>query len=385
MKLKCEETLDSLTQGLSPGLPGVVLAAFSKDGQLKEEKGQQITLDSTFCGFSCTKLFTTIAVLQCVEKDLIGLDDPVGSVLPELENPDIIKAKPDGSFELVPAKNKITLRHLVTHTSGLSYDAMHPILVAWRKSRGESPLVMSGKIAEAFTLPLLFEPGSSWVYGSGLDWAGVLVERLNGNTKLAAYMEDNLFKSLGLRSSTIHPSARPDILTHLAQMWHRADTGKLSPIPSPYPLNAQDDSGGMGLITSTSDFIAILQDLLKEKPVLLKPDSVAAMFTTQFETGTSQYEGLVRQESLHRQLTGDDTGHPEVAFGLGGLVVQGNVPNLPPKTLTWNGMPNIGWFVNRDRGLGAVYVSQVLPAGDAKSVGLLGDFWREIWSKHVPS
>lgn len=235
-------------------------------------------------------------MLQCVEKGLIGLDDPVGSVLPELENPDIIKAKPDGLFELVPAKSKITLRHLVTHTSGLSYDAMHPILVAWRKSRGERPLVMSGKVAEAFTLPLLFEPGSSWVYGSGLDWVGVLVERLNGNTKLAAYMQDNLFKSLGLRSSTFHPSTRPDILTNLAQMWHRADTGELSPIPSPYPLDAQDDSGGMGLITSTSDFISILQDLLKEKPVLLKPDSVAAMFTTQFETGTRQYEGLVGQE-----------------------------------------------------------------------------------------
>ncbi|KAJ4198882.1 hypothetical protein NW759_016237 [Fusarium solani] len=390
MKLKCEGTVDSLTQGLPSGLPGVVLAAFSKDetfytvarGQLKEEKGQQITLDSTFWGFSCTKLLTTIAVLQCVEKGLIGLDDPVGSVLPELENPDIIKAKPDGLFELVPAKNKITLRHLVTHTSGLSYDAMHPILVAWRNSRGERPLVMSGKVAEAFTLPLLFEPGSSWVYGPGLDWVGVLVERLNGNTKLATYMQDNLFKSLGLRSSTFHPSTRPDILTNLAQMWHRADTGELSPIPSPYPLDAQDDSGGMGLITSTSDFIAILQDLLKEKPVLLKPDSVAAMFTTQFETGTRQYEGLVGQESLHKQLTGDVTGHPEVAFGLGGLVVQGNVPNLPSKTLTWNGMPNIGWFVNRDRGLGAVYVSQVLPAGDAKSAGLLGEFWREIWSKH---
>ena len=68
---------------------------------------------------------------------------------------------------------------------------------------------------------------------------------------------------------------------------------------------------------------------------------------------------------------------------MGGLVVQKDVPNLPAKTLTWNGMPNIGWFVNRESGLGAIYVSQVLPPGDAKSVELLGDFWIEIWEKHA--
>jgi len=81
-------------------------------------------------------------------------------------------------------------------------------------------------------------------------------------------------------------------------------------------------------------------------------------------------------------LTGDDTGQPEVAFGLGGLVIQKRVPNLPAGSLTWNGMPNIGWFVNRERNLGAIYVSQVLPPGDEKSVRLLGEFWREVWAQH---
>ncbi|KAJ3515061.1 hypothetical protein NM208_g15009 [Fusarium decemcellulare] len=389
MKLNCEATLTSLTKDTSSGLPGVVLAAFNKDGKstrnralsrLKSSGSDPITLDNTWCGFSCTKLLTTISVLQCVERGLVALDDPVEIVLPELENPQIIKAEPEGSFKLTPAKNKITLRHLVTHTSGLSYDAMHPVLVAWRESRGERPLVMSGKISEAFALPLLFEPGSSWVYGAGLDWAGVLVQRINGTT-LEDYMQDNLFAPLGLKSSTLRPSTRPDVSASLTQMWHRAEDGLLTPIPSPYPLDARDDSGGMGLVTSTTDFVKILQDLLKEHPVLLTPDSISQMFTIQFELGTPQYEGLMKQESLHKQLTGDNTGHPEVSFGLGGLVVQSEVPNLPAGTLTWNGMPNIGWFVHRDEGLGALYVSQVLPAGDTKSVELLGKFWKEIWEE----
>lgn len=339
-------------------------------------------------------------MLQCVENGLIGLDDPVGDILPELRDPDIITPEPEGAFTLSPAENKITLRHLVTHTSGLSYDAMHPVLVAWRQSRGEKPQVMSGKIPESHALPLLFEPGSSWVYGAGLDWAGLLVERLNG-TRLAAYVQRRVFKPLGLDRSTLRPSTRPDLVGSLAQMWLRSESGELAPTECPYPLHARNDSGGMGLVTSTSDFVAILQDLLKDKPVLLRKESVEEMFTAQFEPGTPQHRGLVEQQvcfrvysplswtkltkantqALHKQLTGDTTGNPDVAFGLGGLVVQQDVPNLAENTLTWNGMPNIGWFVNRERGLGAIYVSQVLPPGDAKSVELLGDFWREIWAK----
>lgn len=84
---------------------------------------------------------------------------------------------------------------------------------------------------------------------------------------------------------------------------------------------------------------------------------------------------------MHKHLTGDRTGQPEVAFGLGGLIVKNDVPNLRAGSLTWNGMPNIGWFVNRDRGLGAIYISQVLPAADSKSVELLGEFWREVWTQ----
>lgn len=235
-------------------------------------------------------------MLQCVENGLIKLDDPVEGILPELLQPKIIKAEPNGILELIPAENEITLRHLVTHTSGLAYDAMHPVLVAWRKSRGESPLVMSGKSPEAYQLPLLFEPGSSWIYGAGLDWAGMLVERLN-RTKLAAYMQQKLFKLLGLERSTFRPAIRPDIMEGLAQMWHRSDTGKLTPVTSSYPLHARNDSGSMGVITSTSDFIAILQDLLKEKPVLLKKESVAEMFQPQFEPGTPQHKGLMKQEA----------------------------------------------------------------------------------------
>ncbi|KAH0432212.1 hypothetical protein CcaCcLH18_06567 [Colletotrichum camelliae] len=335
-----------------------------------------------FSGFSCTKLLTTICALQLTEKGLINLDDEVGSILPELNSPDIISQGSGGAFQLKPAENKITLRHLITHTSGLSYDAMHPLLVAWRKSRGEEPLVMSGRVRDAFSLPLLFEPGSSWVYGAGLDWAGILIERMSGKA-LGVYMEEHIFKPLGLRRSTFNLRQRPDIEKDASQMWLRNDTGKLVPIPSPYPVDAQDNSGGMGLITSTSDFASVLRDLLRDSPLLLKAETVETIFTPQFQHGSPMYDGLIKQKSLHEQLTGDSSGRPQVAFGLGGLVTQGTVPNLPAKTLTWNGMPNIGWFINREQHIGAMVVTQLLPPSDPKSVGVLGEFWRELWARHA--
>ncbi|KAJ9144472.1 Beta-lactamase family protein [Pleurostoma richardsiae] len=381
-----EATQDTFTQDWVNGLPGVVLAVTNKDGIVysraagreKQDAEPPISLDSTFWAFSCTKLLTTICALQCVERRLIRLDDEVGGVLPELAECSIISPKPDGSFSLAPAKNKITLRHLLTHTSGLSYDAMHPVLMAWRRSRGEMALVMSGRLNEAYSLPLLFEPGTSWVYGCGIDWAGVLVERLSGNMRLADYMAENLFKPLGMKSSTFHLSERLDVQQRLSQMWARTESGILKPIPGPYPADARDDSGGMGLVTSTVDFMEVLRDLLRDSPLLLEEKTVSEMLTAQFDVGSPQYEGLVSQEALHKQLTGDASGAPAVAFGLGGLVVMEDVPNLPSGTLTWNGMPNIGWFVNRDRDLAAIYMSQVLPASDPQSVKLLGDFWRDV-------
>ncbi|KAF0331815.1 beta-lactamase family protein [Colletotrichum asianum] len=351
-------------------------------GRAKKDSNEEITLETLFSGFSCTKLLTTICVLQLTERGLINLDDEVGSILPELKSPDIISEGPEGSFQLKPATNKITLRHLITHTSGLSYDAMHPLLVAWRKSRGEEPLVMSGRVREAFSLPLLFEPGTSWVYGAGLDWAGILIERMSGKA-LSIYMDENIFKPLGLRRSTFHLQQRPDIEKDAAQMWLRNDTGELVPIPSPYPVDAQDDSGGMGLITFTSDFASVLRDLLRDTPLLLKVETVETMFIPQFQHGSPMYDGLLKQKSMHDQLTGDSSGCPQVAFGLGGLVTQGTVPNLPAKTLTWNGMPNIGWSINREQRIGATFVTQLLPPGDSKSVGILGEFWRELWARHA--
>jgi CubicO group peptidase (beta-lactamase class C family) len=111
---------------------------------------------------SCSKLVTTIAALQCVERGLFTLDDPtaVDRLLPEWKDPEILTGfTEDGKPILQPAKEKITLRKLLTHTSGVAYDMMHPMLIQWRQSRGEKPLAVRTPVTEGYKHPLVFEPG----------------------------------------------------------------------------------------------------------------------------------------------------------------------------------------------------------------------------------
>jgi CubicO group peptidase (beta-lactamase class C family) len=181
--------------------------------------------DAVFKVASITKVITSIAVLQCIERGLIGLDDPVGEVLPELKDPEIISFKDPETktLDFIKAKNLITPRHLLTNTSGLTYDAMDPRLQAWRASRGEGLLFMQAEIPKAFGTPLIFEPGESWAYGPSLDWAGLMVRRLNGNITFEQYLIDNMWRPLGCFSPfpTFDLNKHPDYKAKLIQLDER--------------------------------------------------------------------------------------------------------------------------------------------------------------------
>ncbi|KAJ4353248.1 uncharacterized protein N0V89_004975 [Didymosphaeria variabile] len=294
-----DEKLRRSTGPDSGGLFGVVTAVADRQGRiLQSSAGGRVkwtqdshppNLDTTYWAYSFTKLLTTIAALQCVERGQIGLDDPVGPILPELDEPRIIhssdsKAGHDKSFQVVPAKGHITLRHLLTHTSGIGYDAMNPILTKWRESRGEGIMAMCGDVVKAYSMPLLFEPGESWSYGGGLDWAGQLVERLSGCDRLGIYMEKNIFSKLKMPNTTFCVADNPDIDAKLMDMSARTPAGDLVPSPEMYPRNAETDSGGMGIVTSVGDFMKVLVDLISEQPQLLRPETRDRMFEPQFAT-----------------------------------------------------------------------------------------------------
>ncbi|OBT52450.1 hypothetical protein VE04_06919 [Pseudogymnoascus sp. 24MN13] len=159
-------------------IPGVVLLASDSTGKFNYEKAfglkspsENIDVNSTFIMASCTKLITSISALQCVKRGQIKLDDDVSTVLVEFRDIQILTGFEEGTEEptFKTAENKITLRQLLTHSSGIGYPITSSLLSRWYKSLGDQVGTTGDPIIKRITVPLLFEPGTSWKYGYGLD------------------------------------------------------------------------------------------------------------------------------------------------------------------------------------------------------------------------
>jgi CubicO group peptidase (beta-lactamase class C family) len=111
--------------------------------------------------------------------------------------------------------------------------------------------------------PLVFEPGEGWTYGGGIDWAGKLVERLNGGQRLGEYMKTHIWDPLGMKDTTFDITSRPDMMERMVSMSARLEDGTIVPIPLPYVSPPDDDLGGVGCYSTANDYVKLLTSLLK--------------------------------------------------------------------------------------------------------------------------
>lgn len=333
---------------------------------------------------SCTKLITSIASLQLVERGLIGLDEYVDKHLPELASQPIINLKPDGAIELQAAKKSITLRHLLTHTSGATYDWIDEKLIAWRISRGERPaLIENGDVAKGYAYPRAYEAGESWAYSGGLDWASLLITRLT-NLSFEEYVEAHIAKPLRITSFTWHLSKKPDVARKIMKMSTRKEEGTFADGPTPiWSGEPIAEGGGAGMYATVRDYTSVLADLLKDEPTLLRKKSVDELFAPQLAPGSKALAALsadqfARSPALDGSLEGVETN-----YALGGLLLMKDVKRenyfKPKGTISWTGMPNLVWSVNRERGLALFIAIQVVPWADKNSVDLAGRFETAVW------
>jgi CubicO group peptidase (beta-lactamase class C family) len=320
-----------------------------------------------------------------VERGLIGLDESVSKVLPELGNLDIIswKNEAEQEFELRKAKNSITVRHLLTHSSGLTYDITSPLVMAWRKSRGEKSLFPTHPVPEAMGIPLLFEPGEGWVYGGSTDWAGYVVQRLNNNISLEEYFVENIFKKIGCAQPypTFDLNKHPEAKANLVHISKRSPSGELSEGFEPFAESPPDEGGGAGLASTADHFVAVLADIISDSPKVLNIETATALFTPQLSSGSSAYKGLLAAQMWDPKMVGDQNIDKMYNFGLGGLCYGEEVVKIgqPDAVLAWGGAANLIWFASRKHGVAGFAGTQIMPPGDKPTGVIFEDFRKDFW------
>jgi methyl acetate hydrolase len=365
-------------------VPGVVALAATETGVLYEGAfglrdlvdGPAMTRDSVFRIASMTKAVTSVAAMQLIEQGKLNLDEPIGKVLPELAAPQVLEGfDSSGAPRLRPAKRPITLRHLLTHTAGFGYEMWNPELIRYVAATG-MPFLMTGKLA-ALNLPLVFDPGERWEYGINIDWVGRAVERVAGQP-LDAYFSAHIFAPLGMTDTGFVPSA--DQASRLVRVHRRGPDGSLEPVTMEVPQR-EFFSGGGGLLSTGRDYIAFLRMLLHQGHYngaeLLRPETITQMGQNQI--GNLQL-GIMK--TAMPELSNDVDLFPGIrcGHGLAYVVNAQQGPNgRSAGTLTWAGIFNTYYWLDPQKRVAGVILTQILPFADDRAVKLYGEFERGVY------
>jgi CubicO group peptidase (beta-lactamase class C family) len=369
----------------SGSVPGVVALAAGRDGTFYQgafgarslADGTPMTLDTVFRIASMTKAVTGVAAMQCVERGQLALDQPAGEIMPDLADPQVLEGfGADGKPQLRPARRKITLRHLLTHTAGFVYHMWNAKLNRYVDLTG-LPTVLTGKLA-ALSPPLAFDPGERWEYGINIDWAGRMVEAVSGQD-LDAYMREHIFAPLGMHDTGFTPNAEQ--IARTAQSHARRPDGSLEPIPRTPQVKPEFFAGGGALFSTGPDYLTFLRALLNGGSLdgarILKAATLAMM--AQNHIGDLNVQLLTTQEP---SLSNDAEFFPGMAkkWGLTWLINTEDVPGRRSAgSLAWAGLFNTYYWLDPNSHVTGVLLTQVLPFADATVLRLLDDFETAVY------
>ena len=338
----------------------------------RDSSGVAVRMDSMFSIASMTKAITTVAALQLVEQGKIGLDEPAGKHLPALAKLQVLHGfDANGRPVLQPANKAVTLRHLVTHTSGFCYDTWDPEMWRYANAKG---------IPEGTPQPLMFEPGTRWQYGQGVDWTGRLVEAISGLT-LEDYFQKNILMPLGMRDTSY--ILEPGKFDRLVSNYRRNADGGLVQDERKLPNRPMSFNGGGGLISTAGDYLKFTQMILGQGVGVNGTRVVRAATVESMEVNQIGRLGAGKMKSFRPEMSRDVDIQPgfEEKWGLGFLInTTAYAGGRSAGSLAWAGLFNTFYWIDPKRDLCAVLLMQFLPFVDPEAVGLLGDFERAVYA-----
>ncbi|MET4240757.1 serine hydrolase domain-containing protein [Bradyrhizobium sp. RT10b] len=352
-------------------------------GRRDLSKDQPMTTDSVFWIASMTKAITAAAAMQLVEQEKLSLHEPIGKLLPDLANPQVLEGfGADGEPKLRPARTAITLLQLMTHTAGFCYDMWNDSMATYLEKTG-TPSITTCKRA-ALRVPIVGDPGTRWEYGTNIDFLGKAVETASGQ-RLDAYLRDNMFAPLEMNDTAF--KIRDSMRTRLVGMHVRGPDESLRPFPFELEQEPEFHMGGGGLYGTASDYLAFARMILNKGRSnghqVLKPETVALM--SQNHIGDLN---MTKMKTAAPPYSNDVDFYPDMPkkWGLSYMINTAKTPEgRSAGSLAWAGLANSYYWIDPVRDIAGVIMMQVLPFADRKCLDVFAAFERGVYCHCKPS
>jgi methyl acetate hydrolase len=384
------ESLERVLRGVverENGVPGVVAMATDRDenfyegaaGERALDSGHEMTTDTVFAIFSCTKAITGVAVMQLVEEGVLGLGDPAKEYAPEIAEVQVLEGFDDaGEPRVRPPASDVTVEQLMLHTAGFGYDFFNHDLVRYGEKR-HVPSVVTARQA-SLNSALLFDPGERWEYGSNIDWVGKVVEGARGK-RLGEVFEERIFGPLGMDSAGF--VLTDDMRSRRATMHQREDDGSLTPMPGfELPQDPEQHMGGHGLYMPVGDYMKFIRMVLNEgageNGRVLEAETARAMGQNGLGDMTvKMLPGVIPTLSNDAEFF---PGMPK-GWSYTFMVNHEDTPTgRPGGELGWAGLANLFYWIDRKNGVGGFWATQILPFADPVSFGGYMEFETAVYS-----
>ena len=355
-------------------IPGAVVLVTSRDhivyeravGSLDPASGRPLDVNAVFNIASMTKPITSVAAMMLVDEGKLDLDAPASRYLPELKDREVLVRVDSARGTVVtrPATREITVRDLLRHTSGFGYSFSNTDLRA---------LEQHTKLADR-AAPLLHDPGAQWTYGMGTAQVGWIIEQVSG-MPLEAFLRQRLFEPLGMRETSFSlPATRASRLMTL----HRRRDGQLVARARPESI-ATEGRGDGDLISTAHDYARFLQFMLGDgtwrRKRLLGKALMHAMMRNQLDGLT-----VVEQPGAMPGLSAAfPLGAGRDGFGFGFQIAVRSPDGRPDGTLSWSGLFNTHFWIDRTTGIGVLVMTQVLPFYDSRVMKVVQAVERTIY------
>ncbi|MFZ0678448.1 serine hydrolase domain-containing protein [Candidatus Binatus sp.] len=340
------------------------VAYFKSQGLMDRERRKPVTDDTIFRLYSMTKPITSVALMTLFEQGHFQLNDPVSRFIPAWRDHKVWVSGEDASIETAAPVRPMTMRHVLSHTGGLTYGATnHPVDRAYRdagvgRGAGET---LSGFAEKLAKVPLRYQPGERWMYSLSTDVCGYLVEAISGKS-FDRYLQETIFDPLDMKDTAFMVAQRK--ADRFAANYERQADKTLKLIDDPERSNYLKQptffSGGGGLTGTTADYLRFCEMLRRGGELdgvrILGPRTIELMHLNHLAGG----------KDLSGMAIGafSETAYEGVGFGLGFAMTLGQVEAgaLGGGDYYWGGAASTIFWVDPKEDMLVIFMTQLMPS-----------------------